>query len=104
MSTIVVYVTTSTVKEARKISDTLVRERHAACVSIVPRVDSTFWWKNKIEHSEEALLIIKTRSKKFRTLVRRIQEMHSYSVPEILALPVLHGNPAYLEWLRDSVK
>lgn len=104
MSTIVVYVTTSTLREARKISEVLIREHLAACVSIAPDVHSTYWWKGDVERARESLLIIKTRSEKFRALARRVQALHSYTVPEILALPVVRGNKAYLQWLRQSVK
>jgi periplasmic divalent cation tolerance protein len=82
----------------------LIRERLAACVSVVPVVHSTYWWKGKVERARETLLIIKTRSEKFARLLKRIQAIHSYTVPEILALPVVRGNPAYLRWLQQSVK
>jgi periplasmic divalent cation tolerance protein len=89
--------------EARKITEILVGERLAACVSIVPQVHSTYWWKGKIERADEALLVIKTEKKKFAALARRIQQAHSYTVPEILALPVIKGNPDYLEWIKESL-
>jgi periplasmic divalent cation tolerance protein len=104
MSTIVVYVTVSSLREGRKLTDVLIQERLAACVSMVPSVHSTYWWKGKVERAREVLLVIKTRSEKFSRLARRIQAIHSYSVPEILALPVVRGNQAYLQWLRQSVK
>ena len=103
MATLVVYVTTSSSREARKLTNALIQERLAACVSIVPGVHSTYWWKGKVERAREALLVIKTRSEKFPALARRIQQLHSYSVPEILALPVVRGNAAYLQWLKQSL-
>ena len=104
MSAIIVYCTTASLREARKLTEILVREKLAACVSIVPRVHSTYWWKGKVERAKETLLIIKTHSEKFNASARRIKAVHSYTVPEILALPVIKGNPDYLKWLKQSLK
>jgi periplasmic divalent cation tolerance protein len=101
---IVVYCTASSQEEARKLADALVGERLSACVSIVSQVNSTYRWKGKVEKADEALLIIKTRKIKFAALAKRIKQLHSYTVPEILALPVAAGNPDYLKWLRESTK
>src|SRR5258706_9046610 len=101
-SAIVVFCTASSVAEGHTLAEALVGGKYAACVNIVPQVQSTYWWKGKIERTEEALLIIKTRPQKFDTLVQRIKKLHSYSVPEILAVPVLKGNPDYLKWLKTS--
>ena len=102
MSAIVVYCTASSLKEARKLADILVGEKLAACVCIVPQVRSTYWWEGKVERAKETLLIIKTQSGKFEALAKRIKAVHSYTVPEILALPVVKGNPDYLKWLKES--
>ena len=104
MSAIVVYCTASSPEEARKLADALVGEKLAACVSAVPQVHSTYWWRGKIERGNETLLIIKTQAAKFNALARRIKALHSYTVPEILALPVIRGNPDYLKWLKQSLK
>ena len=88
--------------EARKLTDALVEEKLAACVSLIPTVESTYWWKGKIERGEEVLLVIKTQAGQFKALSKRIKQLHSYTVPEILALPILAGNPDYLEWLKES--
>ncbi len=101
-SAIVVYCTASSMIEARKLTEALVGGKLAACVSLVPGVLSTYWWQGQIERGEEVLLIIKTESAKFKALSKRIKELHSYTVPEILALPVLAGNPDYLQWLKES--
>jgi periplasmic divalent cation tolerance protein len=100
---LVVYVTAESRKEADKIAQTLVEERLAACVSIVPEIYSRYRWKGRIEYSKELLLIIKTVPARYKKLEKRIRSLHSYSVPEILALPVLEGNPAYCKWLKESV-
>jgi len=103
MAAIVVYCTASSMQEARKLTDLIVSEKLAACVTMVPSVHSTYWWKGNVERAEEVLLIIKTAPHKFERLAKRIKQIHSYSVPEILALPVAKGNPAYLKWLKQSV-
>ena len=103
MSAIVVYCTVASIAEARKLTKILVGEKLAACVSAVPRVHSTYWWQGKIERGNETLLIIKTQAAKFNALARRIKALHSYTVPEILALPVVKGNPDYLKWITESL-
>lgn len=93
---------TSKPNEAKKIASTLVKERLAACVNIVPSVNSVYRWKGKIVKNNEALMIIKTRSSAFGKLERRIESMHSYSVPEIIELKIKKGNKNYLRWISES--
>ena len=100
---LVVFVTASSRKEADKIAQALVSERLAACVSIVPEIYSRYWWKGHIEYEKELWLVIKTAPGRYKRLEKRICELHSYSVPEILALPVVSGNPAYLLWLKNAL-
>ena len=104
MSALVVYCTASSAAEAKSLTEKLVKEKLAACVSVITGIHSTYWWKGKIERADESLLIIKTDSNRFAALARRIKSLHSYTVPEILALPVIKGNPDYLKWLKQSVK
>jgi len=99
----VVFVTASSRKEADKIAQALVKEKLAACVSIVPEIYSRYWWKGHIEFEKELLLVIKTLPRRYAALEKRVRELHSYSVPEILALPILKGNPAYLRWIKKSI-
>jgi len=98
---IIVYVTTSTRKEADKISRVLVEEKLAACVSIIPGISSRYWWQGRIERAEEILLMIKTTPRRYKALEKRVRALHSYRVPEILATPVVQGNPAYIQWLKN---
>jgi periplasmic divalent cation tolerance protein len=100
----VVLVTASSSSEAGKISDALLKERLAACVSEAPGVVSRYWWKGKIEKAKERLLIIKTTRSRLPLLIRRVKALHSYDVPEVVALPVLSGNPGYLRWISESVR
>src|SRR5437016_4163272 len=96
---IVVYVTADSRKTADKIAQALVQEKLAACVSIVPEIYSRYWWQGHIANEKELLLVIKTDAARYKTLEKRVRKLHSYTVPEILALPVIKGNPAYLRWL-----
>jgi len=101
---LVVFVTTSSYEEARKIADALVEQRKAACVNIVPKVNSLFRWKGKIEEAEESLLVVKTRAKLFPDVVSTVKGIHSYEVPEIIALPIVEGNPDYLKWIDEETE
>ena len=100
----VVFVTASGLKEAEKISEALLKEKLAACVNIVRGVRSKYWWKGRIEKASESLLMIKTRKSKIPRLIRKVKKIHSYTVPEVIALPILQGNSDYLRWIGRSVK
>lgn len=95
-------ITASGRPEAEKISRVLVGERLAACVNTVPGVRSRYRWKGKIETASEVLLIAKTRRSRMARLIRRVREVHSYAVPEVISLTVAEGNPDYLSWVRES--
>lgn len=97
-----VYITTSSVGEAEKIGRALVEERLAACVNILPGMRSIYHWQGAIETADEAVLIAKTRAPLVGGLVARLKELHSYSVPCAISLPVLDGNPDYLRWLAEE--
>ncbi len=101
---VVVLVTTSSAKEAEQIAQTLLEKRLVACINILPRVHSRFWWKGKIEHSDEALMIIKSKSEVFDELVEAVSAIHSYQVPEILAVPVQSGFNKYLAWMDEVIE
>lgn len=100
---IVVFITTKDAEEAEKISQALVKRRRAACVNIIPEVSSRFWWQDKLETARESLLIVKTRDSLLPDIIRAVKKMHSYSVPEIIALPIVGGNPDYLDWIDSEV-
>ena len=82
---------------------TLVDEHLAACVNVVPGLTSVYLWEGRREETAEALLLIKTRPEGYAALQRRILELHPYSVPEVLGLPVAEGAPAYVQWVRESI-
>jgi periplasmic divalent cation tolerance protein len=103
-SFVVVLITTPSRAESREIADGLLKGRLAACVNILPGIASRYWWKGKIEAAREQLLIVKTARRKLPALIRRVKALHSYKVPEIVALPVSAGNPDYLRWISDSLR
>lgn len=100
---IVVFVTVGSPAEGDRLARILVDERLAACVNRIAPVRSVYRWQGKVEQSEEDLLIIKTRKSAFPALEKRVREIHSYSVPEVIALPIIEGSSGYLRWLGDAV-
>jgi periplasmic divalent cation tolerance protein len=101
---IVIFVTTGSEEEAYKIAGLLLTKRKVACVNIVPRVDSSFWWQGELDSARESLLIIKTRASLLPEVIELVKSVHSYEVPEIIALPIIGGNEDYLKWVDDEVK
>jgi periplasmic divalent cation tolerance protein len=102
MQFVVVLITASTEAEAAKIARALVGEHLAGCVNILPRVRSLYWWQGKVQDDREALMVVKTRKALLRRLKRRVKELHSYSVPEVIALPLQEGSEEYLRWLAQA--
>jgi len=100
----VVFVTTSTEQEARSIADLLLGERKAACINIVSTVDSLFWWQGKLDSAQESLLIIKTSASLLPEVVNLVKRVHSYEVPEIIAMPIVGGNEDYLKWIDGEIR
>ena len=92
-----------TEKEARKIAKTLVEGRLAACVNIIPRVNSFFYWEGKFCLEKEAMILIKTTLEKSRIIINKIKEIHSYKVPEIVFLEVDGGEKNYLDWVKRTL-
>jgi periplasmic divalent cation tolerance protein len=101
---VLVLITTATRDEADRIARDLVEQRLAACVTIVPQVRSFFWWENTLSNEEEVLLMMKTRRSHLRQLIVKVKAVHSYSVPEIIALPIVEGSTSYLEWVDEATR
>jgi len=101
---IVLFITTSDSEEAHTIAKVLLSQRKVACVNIVSEVNSIFWWQDKLDSAQESLLIIKTKALQLNQIVALVKEIHSYEVPEIIALPIINGNQDYLEWIDKEVK
>ena len=100
----VVYITAPSREEAEKIARHLLQEKTAACVNIVENIKSLFWWEGKVDEAGEFLLIAKTTPERFPQLEAAVKAVHSYDVPEIIALPVTAGSQAYLDWIKTSVQ
>lgn len=101
---IVVLVTCGSAREARRIARALVEKRLAACGNMVEApVRSIYRWKGRVEGAKECLLVVKTSRKRFAALEREVKRLHSYEVPEIIALPILQGSSDYLTWLAESL-
>jgi len=101
---VVLLTTTGSIEEAHKIAETLLNQRQAACVNIIPGVSSLFRWQDNIDSAQESLLIIKTRASLLNQIVPLIKKIHSYEVPEIIALPIIGGHQDYLNWIDKEVK
>lgn len=101
---VVCLITVSSIDEGGQIARTLVEERLAACVNIVNPVASVYRWAGDVVEDAEALLVIKTRKSLFKSLAKRVQEIHSYDVPEIISIPIVEGSPPYFEWLMESTR
>lgn len=99
----IVLCTTGSADEARKIAHHLVERQLAACVNIIPRIESIYRWQGKVESSREWLLLIKTTTEKFADVRDAIRELHSYELPECIALGIEDGSPEYLQWIEDSL-
>lgn len=100
---VVVYITAASPEEAATLARALVSERLAACVNRLP-VESIYRWQGAVEEAGEVLLIVKTRRAALDALAARVRALHSYTVPEIIALPVIAGWPPYLTWIADETR
>ena len=101
MDNLIVLIAAPGEDEAAKIARALVEARLAGCVNIIKNIRSIYSWEGKIEDEKEVLMIAKTRKKLFKALSKKVRELHSYSVPEIIAMPIIEGSEDYLKWLED---
>jgi periplasmic divalent cation tolerance protein len=99
---IVVFMTAANGEEAARLAEMLVGAQLAACVQILPEMESVYRWRGKIERQSEVLLLAKTTRSKFEDLEREVLALHSYETPEIVAVPITAGLAPYLHWLTDS--
>jgi periplasmic divalent cation tolerance protein len=100
----VVFVTCKDDVQARQIGESLLNKKFIACVNIIKGVTSLFWWEGKIDQAEETLLVLKTEARLVAQIIREVKALHSYSVPEIIALPIIGGSSDYLKWMSKEVK
>lgn len=102
--TILIMVACSSTGEAGKIKKQLLEKKRSACVNILPGMKSSFWWKDKIDSCPEVLLLVKTKKNLLKEVIALVKRIHSYEVPEIIALPIIGGNKDYLDWIDGSVR
>ena len=99
---IVVLITAKDFTEAEKVARSLLENKVAACINISQDIRSLFWWEGKVDESREVLMIVKSKKKHFKKLMSLVKSLHSYMVPEIIALPIINGSKDYLNWLNES--
>lgn len=100
----VVLITAPGVEQGRTLARRLLAERLAACVNIVPQVESHYWWQGELQQDAEVMLVVKTTGDLLDRLLAEVRAHHPYDVPEVIALPITEGNPAYLSWISESVR
>lgn len=100
---IIVFVTVPGLREGSRISKAILTSRLAACVNVIPGVQSIYKWKGKIVQEKEAMLVLKTTRLRYRKLEQKIKELHPYEVPEVIAIPLICGSPQYVEWVTREV-
>ncbi len=98
----IIYSTTGSIEEARKIAHMLVEEKVVACVNIIPKIESIYRWKGNIGEDNECVLLAKTTDKNIDKAIQRIKELHFYDVPDIVAIPITHGFKDYLDWVEEE--
>ena len=99
---VVVLITTGTLKDRRKTAQVLVADHLAACVNIISPIESVFRWQGQIQQERESLLVVKTIRERVAPLTQRVRELHSYQVPEVIALPISAGSSDYLRWISEQ--
>src|SRR3989344_3879832 len=100
----VILITAPSVKTADKLANILLQKRLASCVTLIPQINSKYWWKGRIENARETLLIVKTRFKLTSRLVDCIAESHPHSIPESISLPITRGHKPYFDWIKSATK
>ena len=101
---VIIFITTGTDEEANRVAEVLLNQRKAACINIVPGVRSRFWWEGHLHSDQENLLIVKAKASLLDEIVGLVKEVHSYDVPEVIALPIIGGNPDYLKWIGKELQ
>jgi len=100
---VVILVTAGSAKEAQRIAANLIKNKLAACVNIISGMQSVFWWEGKADKAKESLLMIKSKRSLLPKIIKAVRAVHSYEVPEIIALPIVGGERKYLRWIDDSI-
>jgi len=100
---VMVFVTVPSLREASRISKAVLTSRLAACVNVIPGIQSMYQWKGKIVQEKEAMLVLKTTRLRYRKLEEKIKELHPYEAPEVIAIPLICGSSQYIEWVTREV-
>ena len=98
-----IYITTSGVSESKKIARKLLEEKLAACINIIPAIDSIYLWKHEIEQATESIMVVKTKSGLVEEVIKRVEDIHSYEIPCILEISVVKGSKSYLKWMDSEL-
>jgi len=101
---IVIISSSPSKKEAIAVIDSLLKDRLIACANIIPRIESKFWWNQKIDKAKEVMIMLKTRKANYGRIEKEIARLHSYDVPEIIAIPIIAGSRSYLQWMDGCLK
>ena len=101
---VVFFITCAHYNEADKIANELLTGKLVACANILLHSESIFWWQKKINRASEIIIIAKTAQSKINAVIKKVKALHSYKVPEIIALPIIAGSADYLDWIDSSVK
>jgi len=102
MDTCLVYMTASSKEEAARLAEALIADNLAACVNVIDGMTSWYRWEGKVENDRELVVIAKTRAALVDALTARVKELHSYTVPCVVAIPIAAGNPDFLRWIEDE--
>ncbi len=100
----IVLSTAGSIEESRKIARALVQEKLAACVNVVPQIESFYWWQGKVENAREFLLVVKTTAELSSNVRQKIKELHSYDLPEAIEIAITGGSAEYLDWIGEAVR
>ncbi len=104
MSAVMVYITAGDKQEAEKVGKALVESKTAACVNIVEDMQSMFWWNGGVEKDNEVVVVAKTKVGLVSELTEAVKSVHSYDCPCVVAIPVIDGNPEFLQWIQEETK
>jgi periplasmic divalent cation tolerance protein len=101
---IIILVTAKNKQEAKKIAGGLIKAKLAACVNILDKIDSIFFWAGKVDRARESLLLIKSKKEQLPKIIKLVKSLHSYEVPEIIAVPIIAGDKPYLRWIDAALR
>ena len=101
---IVILITCANKRQAERIAGKLVKQKLVACVNIIDKIKSIFWWEKKIDSATEVLLVAKSKKSLVHRIVMQVKSLHSYQVPEVIALPIVAGNRDYINWINESIR